>query len=104
MNLLTKTGKLFDYYFGHCIPTGWQTVWSAFRIWRDLLRGNYSSYALLEDDCPYTECLNWFWFELNSDETLSQEFLEYLRELIANVELKKERLTTFKSLNDIDDD
>ena len=75
----------FEYWIGHCWMTGWQSIRSAYKIWGDLLTGNYEGYALLKEDDPYTECYEWFWATLNEDETLPKEFLEYLMQLADDV-------------------
>ncbi len=51
----------FEYYFGHCFQTGWREIWNNFKMWRDLISGNYDDYAILSQDDPYEECYNWFW-------------------------------------------
>ena len=79
----------FEYWIGHCWMTGWQSIRSAYKIWGDLLTGNYEGYALLKEDDPYTECYEWFWATLNEDETLPKEFLEYLMQLADDVETGK---------------
>ena len=72
--------------------TGWQTIRNTFRIWSDLMTGNYDNYALLNDDDPLTECLGWFWASLNEDDTYPKEFLEYLQQLVDDIESGKEEL------------
>jgi hypothetical protein len=57
-----------------------------FNIWADLMTGNYEEYALSEKDDPYQECYEYFWEYLNSDETLSKEFLEELLRRINDVD------------------
>lgn len=79
----------FEYWIGHCWMTGWQSIRGAYKIWGDLLTGNYEGYALLKEDDPYTECYEWFWATLNEDETLPREFLEYLMQLADDVESGK---------------
>jgi hypothetical protein len=37
-----------EYYFGHCFQTGWREMWNNFKMWRDLISGNYENYALYE--------------------------------------------------------
>jgi hypothetical protein len=76
----------FEYLFGHCWMTGWQSIGDAFRIWQDLMSGNYEVYALprtAED--PETECIEWFWATLGEDEVLPKSFLEYLMEMAEDV-------------------
>jgi len=84
--------NLFEYYFGHCFQTGWREMWNNFKMWRDLLSNNYENYALLPEDDPYEECYNWFWTSINLDETLSKEFLEYLQQLMRDIDSGKEKV------------
>jgi len=90
----TKKIKLswFDYYFSHCWMTGWQSIRGAFRIWADLLGSNYKDYALLKNDDPETECLEWFWGTLGEDECYPREFLEYLQQMVDDIETGKEKV------------
>ena len=81
----------FEYYFGHCFQTGWREMWNNFKMWRDLISGNYEGYALLDDD-PYEECLSWFWASINEDETLPKEFLEHLMEMCDRIDRGEEKL------------
>jgi hypothetical protein len=71
--------------------SGWQSIRGAYRIWSDLMTGNYKDYALLKEDDPYTECLEWFWVSLGEDNTYPREFLEYLIQLAKDVESGKEK-------------
>ncbi len=82
----------FEYYFGHCFQTGWREMWNNFKMWRDLISGNYENYALLKDDDPYQECYEWFWASINMDETYPKEFLEYLMQMVDDIETGKEKL------------
>ena len=61
-------------------------------MWRDLISGNYADYALLKDDDPYEECYNWFWCSINMDETYPKEFLEYLMQMVDDIETGKEKV------------
>lgn len=76
----------FEYYFTHVIPTGWRTIGSAFKMWCDLMTGNYDDYVLLPRDNPFEECYAWFWATLGEDDIYPKEFLEYLNELCYQVE------------------
>ncbi len=78
-----------EYYIGHCFQTGWREMWNNFKMWRDLISGNYENYALLKDDDPYEECYNWFWTSINMDECLGKDFLEYLIQLADDVDSGK---------------
>ena len=76
----------FDYYFSHCWMTGWQSIGDAFRIWQDLMSGNYEVYALPRTaKDPEAECIEWFWATLGEDEVLPKSFLEYLMEIAEDV-------------------
>ena len=75
----------FEYWIGHCWMTGWQSMRMTFRIWGDLLGSNYDGYALLKEDDPEAECLDWFWASLNEDDTYSREFLEELMQMVDDV-------------------
>jgi hypothetical protein len=91
----TKKVKLnwWEYWIGHCWMTGWQSIRGAFRIWADLMGSNYKDYALprtVED--PEQECLEWFWVTLGEDECYPREFLEYLQQMVDDIETGKEKL------------
>ena len=83
----------WEYWIGHCWMTGWQSIRGAFRIWADLMGSNYHNYALprtAED--PEQECLEWFWVTLGEDDTYPREFLEYLLQMVDDIETGKEEL------------
>ena len=61
-------------------------------MWRDLISGNYENYALLKDDDPYEECYQWFWTSINLDETYPKEFLDYLNQLVEDIDTGKEKV------------
>jgi hypothetical protein len=82
----------WEYWIGHCWMTGWQTIRHNFRIWADLMGSNYKDYALLKDDDPETECLEWFWVGLNDDDVYPKEFLEYLMKMVDDIETGKEKV------------
>jgi len=82
----------WEYWIGHCWMTGWQSIRGAFRIWADLMSSNYKDYALLKDDNPEQECLEWFWVTLGEDEVYPKEFLEYLMQMVDDIETGKEEL------------
>ena len=90
----TKKVKLnwWEYWIGHCWMTGWQSIRGAFRIWADLMGSNYKDYALLKNDDPEQECLEWFWVSLGEDECYPKEFLEYLQQMVDDIETGKEKL------------
>lgn len=67
-------------------------MWNNFKMWRDLISGNYADYALLKDDDPYEECYNWFWTSINLDETYPKEFIEGLIEMCERIDRGEEKL------------
>jgi len=87
--------NLFEYYLRHVFPTGIQSIANSFRNWKDLMTGNYAEYALLKSDDPFRECRDWFWATLGVDETLPRDFLNYLHELIQEIEDGKVDLIPF---------
>ena len=82
----------WEYWIGHCWMTGWQSMRMTFRIWSELLTSNYDGYALLKNDDPEAECIDWFWASLNEDDVYPKEFLEHLLQLVEDVETGKEKL------------
>ena len=72
--------------------TGWQTIAINFRMWGDLMGSNYDNYALLKEDDPLSECLDWFWVSLNEDDTYPKSFLEDLTQMMEDIETGKEEL------------
>jgi hypothetical protein len=64
-------------------------------MWRDLMTGNYESYALLKDDDPFQECYEWFWTSINLDETYPKEFLDYLHQMVDDIESGKVKPVPF---------
>lgn len=96
--------NLVDYYFKHVIPTGWRTIWSAFRVWRDLMTDNYADYALLAEDDPLEECLGWFWVMLGEDNVYPKAFLEDLQELVRRIDAGEVDLVPFESIEGLLED
>ena len=87
-----------EYIFTYLIPSWFQTIEGNFRIWRDLMTGNYADYALMWYDDPYEECYEWFWCSIGYDDTLDKGFLEHIRKLAKEVEdgqVKTYRLDEF---------
>ena len=74
-----------EYWIGHCWMTGWQTIAINFRMWGDLMGNNYDNYALLNEDDPLAECLDWFWVSLNEDDTYPKQFLEELMQMATRI-------------------
>lgn len=85
----------FEYYWYYVIPTGIRQVGYIFKNWKDLMSGNYNDYVLLKDDDPFEECYNWFWANLNDDDLVEKEFLEYLDKIVEDIESGKEKLVPF---------
>lgn len=104
----TKNIKLnwWQYWIGHCWMTGWQSIRISFNIWCDLMTNNFDNYALLKDDNPEIECLDWFWISLGEDNVYEKEFLEYLSELADDIQKHPEKLIPFdidKELEELKD-
>ena len=74
-----------QYIFTYLIPSWVQSFNGNFRIWKDLMTGNYKDYALMWYDDPYEECYEWFWASIGDDDTLSKDFLEHLHKLADDV-------------------
>lgn len=79
----------FDYVFTHLIPTWIKSFEDNFRMWSDLMTGNYAPYVLLKSDDPFETTYDWFWSSINLDETYPKEFLEYLMEMSEDVRTGK---------------
>ena len=43
-------------------------------------------------DDPYEECVDWFWVSLNEDDVYPKEFLEYLMQMVDDIETGKEKV------------
>ena len=83
----------WEYWIGHCWMTGWQSIRSNFRMWSDLMGSNYESYALprtVED--AEQECIEWFWASLVEDDVYPKYFLEYLMQMVDDIETGKEEV------------
>jgi hypothetical protein len=78
-----------EYYITHVFPTGFQSIRGSFRIWADLMTGNYKDYTLMWYDDPYKECIDWFWQSLGEDEVLPKSFLEHLIQMADDVDTGK---------------
>ena len=53
---------------------------------------NFEGYALLKTDDPFTECYEWFWVTLGEDDVYPKEFLEYLHQLVDDIDSGKEEV------------
>lgn len=51
--------------------------------------GNYDDYSLLKHQDPFEECYKWFWSNLNDDDLIEKEFLEYMDKLVDDFESGK---------------
>jgi len=95
----------WEYWIGHCWMTGWQSIRGAFRIWADLMGSNYADYAILKSvEDPEQECLEWFWGTLGEDECYPKEFLEYLMQMVDDIETGKEKVIPMEDvMKDLED-
>ena len=84
-----------EYIFTHLIPTWFYSFGCNFRMWADLMTGNYENYVLLKDDDPFQECYEWFWTSINLDETYPKEFLEYLQQMVDDIESGRVKTVPF---------
>lgn len=105
---MSKKLNWWEYWIGHCWMTGWQNIRGSFRIWSDLMTGNYKDYALMWYDEPYEECYSWFWGSLGDDDILPKSFLEHLMQLAEDVRTGKEEVVPltedfFDRLKDLTD-
>lgn len=85
----------WEYWIGHCWMTGWQSMRMTFRIWANLMTSDYDGYALLKEDDPEAECIEWFWASLNEDDTYPKEFLEELLQMVDDIETGKVETVPF---------
>jgi len=97
---MAKKLNWFEYWIGHCWMTGWQNIRGSFRIWADLMTGNYKDYALMWYDDPYDECVDWFWQCLGDDDTLPKEFLEGLLEMCDRIDRGEEKTYSIDEVMD----
>jgi len=79
----------WEYWIGHCWMTGWQSMRMTFRIWANLMTSDYDGYALMKEDDPEAECIEWFWASLNEDDVYPKEFLEELMQMVDDIETGK---------------
>jgi len=86
----------WEYWIGHCIATGFQSMRLAFINWTHLMwfEEEQKNYALLKDDDPLEQCILYFWDSLE-DETYPKEFLESLMQLSEDVRTGKEKVVPF---------
>jgi hypothetical protein len=81
-----------EYFFTHCIPTGFKNIKDSFYFWVKLLQGDFEDYRIYNgrtytySDQELFELLRSdFWYSLE-DDILDKEFLEYLIGLSEDVE------------------
>lgn len=86
----------FEYIFTHCIPTGFQSMYSAYINWMDLVwfSDNHQYYTILPDDDPFEQCYLYFWDELQS-EVYPKEFLEGLMKMSHELKIGKVEAVPF---------
>ena len=87
----TKKIKMswMEYIFTHLVPTWFKSFNDNFVMWRDLITENYKPYKLLKSDNAEQECYDWFWSSINLDETYPKEFLEYLLQMVDDIDSGK---------------
>ena len=56
---------------------------------------NYEGYALMKEDDPEAECIDWFWASLNEDDVYPKEFLEELLQMVDDIETGKVKTVPF---------
>lgn len=88
-----KTSKVsmtwFKYITFHVIPTWFRSFRSNFVMWLDLMTDHYEHYAILEEDDPFECCYDWFWTSIGMDEVYGKDFLEYLMQMVDDIETGK---------------
>ena len=62
------------------------------------MTSNYENYALMREDDPEEECKDWFWTSLNEDDTYSKEFLEYLQQMVDDIDSGKVKTYSFEEV------
>lgn len=90
----------WDYWIGHCLSTGFQTIKYNFVTWMDLVwfEDNQKEYALLKEEDSFECCRDEFWFGLNDDDVYPKYFLEHLLGLMEDVRSGKEELIPMDDL------
>lgn len=53
------------------------------------MTNNYEMYANPYGESPERECYEWFWASINMDETYPKEFLEYLQQMVDDIDSGK---------------
>lgn len=78
-----------QYYTQHVIPTGLRSFGYAFRNWADYMTGNYNDYISGITEDPEAECRDWFWAVLGEDNVYPKEFIEYLHNMVDQIDRKE---------------
>ena len=65
---------------------------------------NYQNYALMQEDDPEAECVDWFWASLNEDDTYPKEFLEYLIQMAEDVQSGKVKTYPIEDIKQLFED
>lgn len=55
-------------------------------------------YGIFEGCDPFEECRDWFWVTLGEDNVYSKDFLEYLEELVRQVEAGEIEVIPFEDV------
>lgn len=96
----------FEYIFGYCIPTGFQSIQYSFINWMDLVwfSDNQKNYVLLPNDDPFEECRLHFWCDIN-EEPYPKEFIEELYRMSDEIDRGEVELIPFdrNMFDDIND-
>jgi hypothetical protein len=87
-------------YLWICISQGWHNFAYSFRNWGDLMGGNHEGYGILPEDDDLEWCIGYFWDSLDEG-VYSKEFLEYLHQLLEDVNSGKEKLIPYDNLDDL---
>ncbi len=86
-NKATLQLSWLEYIWFSCIVQGWYNCWFSFKMWADLMGGNYQNYGLGEDD-DLKSCILSFWCSLE-DDIYPKFFLESLMQIAHDVETGK---------------
>lgn len=87
-------------YLWICISQGWHNFACSFRNWGHLMGNNYEGYGLLPQD-DALECCMWYFWDSLEEGVYDKEFLEYLYQLVEDVNTGKEKVIPFDNLDDL---
>ena len=66
---------------------GWVESWTYnFKVWSDLMTGNYKPYVEPWSESSERDCYEWFWASINLDDIYSKEFIEELLQMKKDVD------------------